>query len=151
MFIFFNENDASLNYFVDNGGSIVGNLNNMSYTTLVNNIGSSLILSQSQNKQSIDLYGDFQFSGVYYSSQNSYTLLRYVDNLGTINYKNQTMGQTNRIAGISLSENIDYLNVSFQGQINIYNLIMQTSTTTEKQLYVSGFTQTLSMNRWIKK
>lgn len=146
----FNESDAVLDYYVDNGGSITGNFDNLSYTTLINNVGGALTLSQAKNSQSLDLYGNVDFSGVYYSSLNSYTLLRFVENEGFITYANQTMNATNRIAGITLSTNVDYLNVSYNGEIKVYNVTMQTNTTTAKQLYVSGFAQTLSMNRYIK-
>ncbi|MDY0075129.1 MAG: hypothetical protein RBR75_04590, partial [Acholeplasmataceae bacterium] len=146
----FNQSDALFDYFIEEGGTITGNLINISYTTLINNVGGPMILSQATNEQSLDLYGDVDFSGLYTSSLNSYTLIRFVENKGDIIYKNQTVGQTNRIAGISLSTNIDYLNVTYSGNIHIYNLVMQTNTTTEKQFYVAGFTHTLSMNRIIK-
>lgn len=146
----FNQSDASLDYYTINGSVVTGDLSNVSYTTLINNVGSSLVLSQSQNHQSINLYGNTSFSGVYYSSLNSYTLLRYVENHGDITFANQTALSTTYIAGISLSENIDYLNVSFEGEINAYNLTMQTDTVTNKELYIAGFAYKLSMNRYIK-
>lgn len=146
----FNESSAALDYFVDNGSSYTGNMNNLSWTTLVNNMGGSLTLSQSKNMMSIELVGNVTYSGVYINSQNSYSLLRFVDNLGDITYKNQTLGATSKVAGISLSENIDYLNVSYQGHIAVFNLIMQTNTTTHKELFVSGFSEFLTMNRYIR-
>jgi len=149
-FHLFNESEASLDYYTIDGSTVTGNMNNVSYTMLVNNVGSTMTLSQSKNEASIDLYGTVDFSGLYYSSSNSYTLLRYVENNGNITYKNQTMPATSRIAGISLSTNIDYLNVTYNGNIDVYNIVMQTNTTTAKQLYVAGFSDTLSMNRWIK-
>ena len=146
----FNDSSASLDYFVDNGSTYTGNMDNLSWTTLVNNMGGSLTLSQSKNMMDIELVGNVTYSGLYINSQNSYSLLRFVDNFGHITYKNQTLGQTSKIAGISLSENIDYLNVSYQGSINVFNLIMQTNTTTHKELFVSGFSEFLTMNRYIK-
>ena len=146
----FNESDALLDYYTIDGSTVTGDFGNLSYNTLIYNAGGPLTLSQSKNMQSIDLYGSVDFSGLYQSSANSYTLLRYVENLGNITYANQTMGATSRIAGISLSENIDYLNVVYKGNIHVYNVIMQTNTTVSKQLFVSGFAQTLSMNRYIK-
>lgn len=146
----FNESNASLDYTTDNGGVITGNFTNLKYTTLINNIGQELTISQAKNRQSIELYGNIDFSGLYYSSQNKYTLLRFVDNEGDITYSNQTMAQTTRIAGITLSTNVDFLNVSYAGDIRVYDIEMQTNSTTAKQLYVAGFAETLTMDRLIK-
>ena len=146
----FNESNANLDYYTINGSVVTGNLDGVNYTTIINNVGGPLTLSQSKNYQSIDLYGNIAFEGIYASSLDSYTLLRYVENHGDITYANQTVNATAYIGGISLSENIDYLNVTFEGEINAYNLIMQTNTVTDKQLYIAGFAYQLSMNRYIK-
>ncbi len=146
----FNEEQSIFTYYTEDGGNILGNFNNLDYTTLVYNIGSSLTLSQSYNDQAIDLYGAPNYSGLYVSSQNAYTLLRFVENRGKITLKNQTLSETQSIAGISLSENIDYINVVFSGGMDIYNITMQTTTTTEKQLFVAGFAKTITQGRVIK-
>ncbi len=146
----FNEQEAVLDYYVDNAGTITGNMSGLTYATLIYNLGSTFTLSQSKNAQSINLYGITNYSGLYLSSSNQQTLLRFVENEGTITLKDQTLLNTVSIAGISLSENIDYLNVSFTGNIYAYNLVMQTNTVTAKQLFVAGIAQTLTMNRWIR-
>ena len=141
----FNHDDASFIQYL--GGS--GNFNNLSYTTLIYNHGQELTLSQSRNEQDLNLVGDIDLSGLYHSTNNSYTLIRFVENLGDIIYENQVMASTTYIAGISLSENIDYLNVRYFGTIRVSNVTMQSNNVTEKELYLSGITTTLSMNRKI--
>lgn len=126
------------------------NFTNLSYTTLLYNIGSGVTLSQSRNDADINLVGSQDFSGVYHSTQNAQSLLRFVENNGNIEFKNQTMTQTMSIAGISLSSNIDYLNVTYDGNIRITNVTMQTTTTVERELFVAGITKTLTQGRWIR-
>jgi hypothetical protein len=144
----FNHQDASFDYYTES--PLSGNFTNLDYTTLVYNIGQSLTLSQSRNNMDMELVNVYNFSGVYYSTLNSYTLLRFVENKGDITLKNQTLAETTSIAGISLAENIDYLNVTYDGEIKAFNLIMQGNASTEKQLFIAGITKTLIMNRYIK-
>lgn len=144
----FNTSQASLDYYTES--PLSGDFTNLDYTTLVYNIGQSLTISQSRNTMDMEIVNVYNYSGVYYSTQNAYTLLRFVENHGDITLKNQTMAQTTYIAGISMSTNIDYLNVTYDGNIRAYNLTMQGNNTIQKQLFISGITHTLTMNRFIK-
>jgi hypothetical protein len=126
------------------------NFTNVSYTTLIYNIGSGITMSQSRNNAHISITGTTDFSGVYHSTQNALSLLRFVENNGNIEYLNQTMTQTMSIAGITLSENVDYLNVTYDGNIRVMNVTMQSSTTVDRQLFVAGITKTLTQGRVIR-
>jgi hypothetical protein len=126
------------------------NFTNLSYTTLVYNIGSGITLSQSKNDADVSITGSTNFSGVYHSTQNAQSLLRFVENNGDIEYLNQTMSQTMSLSGITLSENIDFLNVTYDGNIRVMNVTMQTSTTVERQLFISGIAKTLTQGRYIR-
>jgi hypothetical protein len=147
----FNEASGVLNYYTINQGTgvVTGNFNNLNYTTLIYNTGSEITLSQSYNKANIDLYGTPNYSGIYYSTSNQSSLLRFVENKGDITYQNQTMSQSLNIAGISLSENINYLNVTYDADIRVSNVIMQTSGS-DKELFVAGITKTLTNGKYIK-
>ncbi|MDX9691385.1 MAG: hypothetical protein RBT45_02955, partial [Acholeplasmataceae bacterium] len=144
----FNDQEAVLDYYTES--PLAGNFTNLAYTTLVYNIGQSLTLSQSKNEMDMEIVNVYNYSGVYYSTQNAYTLLRFVENNGDITLKNQTISQTTKIAGITLSENVDYLNVTYDGAIRAYNLTLQGNNSIEKQLFIAGITHILTMNRYIK-
>ncbi|MBU1143478.1 MAG: hypothetical protein KKH92_07535, partial [Firmicutes bacterium] len=147
----FNESTGTLRYYTVNQGTgaVTGNFNNLNYTTLVYNVGSGVILSQSRNNADIEIYGSYDYSGVYHSTANASSMLRFVENKGDIIYQNQTMSATQNIAGISMSENIDYLNVSYDGVIRVSNVLMQTAGF-NKELFVSGITKNLTNGRYIK-
>ena len=142
----FNEQTATLNYYtIDGGSNVTGNFNNLNYTSLIYNIGSGVVLSQSRNLADITIYGNHNYSGVYHSTANATSVLRFVENKGDIIYQNQTTTNTLNIAGISVSENIDYLNVTYDGTIRVSNIVMQT-TTAHKELFVAGITK--NFNKW---
>ncbi|MBU1093098.1 MAG: hypothetical protein KKH01_01405 [Firmicutes bacterium] len=140
----YNTDTASLVYYT--GSPAVGNFNNLEYTSLIYNIGSGLTLSQANNNSDMNIVSSYDYSGVYVSDSNQPSLLRFVENSGDIEYSNQTMEQTMSIAGITLSENVDFLNVTYDGTIKAYNLIMQGSNYVEKQLFVAGIAKTLTHN-----
>lgn len=144
----YNEPTSKLIYYTTSPAS--GNFNNLSYTTLVNNVGSGLIISQARNRADMEMITSFDFSGVYISHANSHSLLRFVENKGNIIFKDQTITQTVNISGISLSLNISYLNVSFDGNIHVYNMQMETDNITNKELFISGITRTLSNSKYIR-
>jgi hypothetical protein len=146
----YNHEDAKFTYYVDQAGVITGNFVNLNYTSLVYNVGQGVTLSQSRNKAPIDLYGATNYSGVYLSTNDAPSLLRFVTNEGNITLKNQTIAATTRIAGISLSENVNYLNVTYNGEISVYNVVMQTAGSVHKELFVSGITHMLTQGYWIK-
>ncbi|BCR36238.1 hypothetical protein [Mariniplasma anaerobium] len=147
----YNMSTGSLNYYTVNQstGVVTGNFSNLNYTTLVYNVGSGVTLSQSYNNADIEIYGAYNYSGIYYSTTNQASLLRFVENKGDITYQNQTMSQTQNIAGISLSTNINYLNVVYNAELRVSNVLMQTSGS-DKELFVAGITKTLTNGKYIK-
>ncbi len=147
----FNKSTALLRYYTVNQstGVVTGNFNNLNYTTLVYNVGSGVVLSQAYNYADIKLYGASQYSGVYYSTTNQASLLRFVENKGDITFEDQSMSQTLNIAGISLSTNINYLNVVYDAEIRVSDITMQTSGS-DKELFVAGITKTLTNGKYIK-
>lgn len=147
----FNMSTGLLHYYTINisTGVVTGDFSNINYTTLVYNTGAGVTLSQSYNNADIEIYGAYDYSGVYYSTSNQTSLLRFVENKGDITYQNQTMSQTQKIAGISLSENINYLNVTYDADIRVSNVVMQTSGS-DKELFVAGITNTLTNGKYIK-
>jgi hypothetical protein len=148
----FNEATGTLEYYTVSqpSGTIVGDFTNILYTTLIYNVGSSLTLSQAQNDADITIVGSYNYSGVYHSSTNAQTILRFVENDGDILFQNQSLAQTTSFAGISLSLNINYLNVTYDGSIHILSITMQSTNTVQEQLYVAGITQTLTSGKYIK-
>lgn len=148
----FNETTGTLEYYTVSqpSGTIIGDFSNIVYTTLIYNVGSTLTLSQAKNDADMVIVGNYSYSGVYHSSTNAQTLLRFVENDGNILYQNQSLAQTTSFAGISLSLNIDYLNVSYDGDIHILGVTMQSTNTVQEQLYVAGITQTLTSGKYIK-
>jgi len=147
----FNQSTGTLRYYTVNQGTgvVTGNFNNLNYTTLVYNVGTGVILSQSRNNADIEIYGSYDYSGIYHSTANASSLLRFVENKGNITYQNQTMPTTLTIAGFSVSDNIDYLNVTYNGTIRVSNVIMQTSGS-NKELFVSGIAKSLTNGRYIR-
>jgi hypothetical protein len=148
----FNEVTGTLEYYTVSqpSGTIVGDFSNIVYTTLIYNVGSALTLSQAKNDADINIVGNYSYSGIYHSTTNAQTLLRFVENDGDILYQNQSLAQTTSFAGISLSLNIDYFNVTYDGSIHILGVTMQSTNTVQEQLYVAGITQTLTSGKYIK-
>lgn len=145
----FNQETATFVYYTITGGVVFGDFSNLDYTTLVYNVGQGITLSQSKNDMNINLYGTTSFSGVYHSSNNSDTLLRFVENNGDITFENQTLAATTSIAGITQSENVSFLNVIYDGSIKVYNVNMFSTNSVERQLFISGFAKTLTMGESI--
>jgi len=149
----FNEESAEFIYYTVNPstGTITGDFTNLEYTTLIINIGQSLILSQARNEMDILIYGQYDYSGVYYSTNQAYTYLRFVENNGNITFQNQSLSGILSIAGITQSTNIDFLNVTYNGNINMLNITMQSSVNNaHRELFVAGIAKTLSNGRFIK-
>jgi len=124
------------------------------YAALIYDISSSdVTISRSYN------YADFNFdNNVYYeisllySSENdNETLLRFVANYGDINYLNNsgateiTLATDLYIAGITLEDHVDYLNVYNYGEINVVNIDLGSN-----DLYVAGFAKELADTHYIK-
>ena len=125
------------------------------YAALIYDVSSSAVtISRSYN------YADFSYDknvydeiGLLYSSENNNdTLLRFVANYGDIDYMNNA-GATEIvlatdlvIAGITLEENVDYLNVYNYGEINVVNLDIGSN-----ELFVAGFSKTLAADHYMKK
>lgn len=119
------------------------NNNNFSYASLVYDLGTTgVTLSQSTNFS--DHIINDNYSGVFYSKNNAPSLLRFVENKGNINFNNSIINKEVSIAGISLSENINYLNVYFSGNINV------TGISGDYPLWISGISKTLSSNYYLK-
>lgn len=122
----------------------INSYTNFNYSALVYDIGSAgVILSQSTNYANYEIIGNYNFSGVFLSKNNSQSLLRFVENRGDITYKDQTFLSERSIAGITLSTNIDFLNVYFSGNIFVYN------TVSAYPLWVAGIAKELSVDRYM--
>ncbi|MBE0700370.1 MAG: hypothetical protein IH571_01660, partial [Acholeplasmataceae bacterium] len=147
----YNQSSSHLQYYTVNpgNGQVTGDFSNLSYTSLVYNIGQGVVLSQSRNNANIEIYGNYDYSGVYHSVNQAASLLRFVTNNGDITFQNQTMGSTRMFAGITLSQNVDFLNVTYDGIIRISNILMQTSGS-DKELFVAGITHTLTNGKYMK-
>ncbi|GEM_PF-737290 len=124
------------------------------FTGTIFDIGSSPVtLSRVYN------YGDFSYdnayytviSPLYYSQNNSATLIRYSANYGNISYMNSggasliTLTTGLKIAGITTSTQVSFLNVDNYGDITVVNVSLATYT-----LYVAGITKVLSSGKYIK-
>ncbi len=96
-----------------------------------------------------DVYHDI--SGLYYSVNDNDTLLRYVANYGDISYMSSsgttqiTAGTDINISGITLSANVDYLNVYNYGNITVVNVNLGSN-----HLYISGIAELLSAGNYMK-
>ncbi|MFA6626951.1 MAG: hypothetical protein WCT17_00265 [Bacilli bacterium] len=112
------------------------------YTSLVYDISSTgVILSQSSNDGDHSLSINYpNMSGVFYSKNNAPSLLRFVENKGDITYTGVSITSETKIAGISTSSNIDYLNVYYSGTILLKNV---TSTV---PLWIAGIAHSLTGN-----
>ncbi|MFA7435338.1 MAG: hypothetical protein WC006_03115 [Bacilli bacterium] len=122
----------------------INSYTNFNYSALVYDIGSEgVILSQSTNYANYEIIGNYNFSGVFLSKNNSQSLLRFVENRGDITYKDQTFLSERSIAGITLSTNIDFLNVYFSGNIFVYN------TVSAYPLWVAGIAKELSVDKYM--
>lgn len=125
---------------------------NFKYANLVYDLGEGVILVQSENHANFTIDGNsedyvgnnFNYSGVFVNELNKYSRMEFVSNYGDITYKNLTFSSERSIAGISLSENIDYLNAYFSGNIYVLN------TTSSFPIWISGITKVLSPNRYMK-
>ena len=90
-------------------------------------------------------------SPLYYSLNNSNTLIRYSANYGDISFMNNNGASTITavsdlvISGISSSTNINYLNVHNYGDITVVSINLGAYA-----LYVSGITKTLSSDKYVK-
>ena len=112
---------------------------------LVYDLGTAgVVLSQSDNESDCEIVGDYDFSGVFHSENNAPSLLRFVENRGKITYRNQTPGREINIAGITLSEKVNYQSVFFSGSIEVYNV------TTAHSFWISVITKTLTSGYYIK-
>ena len=124
------------------------------YVSLIFDVSSyAVTLSRSYN------YGDltydsniyYDISGLYYSTNNNATLLRYVANYGDISYmvnsgQSQMSLATNvYIAGITRNTNVNYLNVYNYGEINVVNVNLGTYT-----LNIAGISTQLTSGKYIK-
>ncbi len=117
----------------------------LTYTTLLLNLSTSgITLSQSENTADTDINTRIDFSGVYHSTEDATSLLRFVENSGDIIFHPTTLTTETKISGITLSNNVDFLNVTMSGDIKAYNI------GTSAQLWLAGFSTNLSAGRYIK-
>ena len=135
-------------YLENNGGFTSPSFNSFKYTGLIYDISNSNVtLSQSINTTKfIFNYYVKNFSPIYYSENNNTTLLRYVENSGDVifrGFENKT--DTLYVSGITQSNNVDFLNVYYSGNIVVYDI------DSTKDIYASGITTTLNQNRYIKQ
>lgn len=137
----------------DGSGStiVTDDFANLKYTTLIYDYGTAgVVLSQSSNSSDCELEGYAQFSGVFHSENGAPSVLRFVENEGKIIFKNQNLpyfeeGPTDVIiAGITLSENVNYLSVYFSGVIGVYTV------TSGIPIWISGITWTLTKDYYLK-
>lgn len=126
------------------------------YTGTIFDVGSnSIAITLSRVYNHSNLYFDSTYytniSPLYFSINNSPTLIRYSANYGHV-YFMKTGGTTQItiynslvISGISSSTNISYANVENFGNIYAVNLNIQNYS-----LFVSGFSKELSINKYLK-
>ena len=132
-------------YLYNRGALDTNNFSNLRYAPLVYDLGTAgVVLSQSDNESDCEIVGDYDFSVVFHSENNAPSLLRFVENRGKITYRNQTPGREINIAGITLSEKVNYQSVFFSGTIEVYNV------TTAHSFWISGITKTLTSGYYIK-
>ena len=123
------------------------------FTGIIFDVGTSNVTLSRVYNHSDRTYTTGYFTNVsplYYSLNNSNTLIRYSANYGNIAYMNTNLSQMTvnnslTISGISSSLNISYLNVNNYGNIDIVNLNIQTYS-----LFVSGIARELSANKYLK-
>ncbi len=126
------------------------NFSNLKYTSLVYDLATTgVTISQSLNTASHTIYGDYDFSGVFHSENNAPSKLRFVENRGDITYSGTAPTGERKIAGITLSENINFLSVFFTGTITVKDII-QDSEQTNHAFWISGITHKLTENYILK-
>ncbi len=124
------------------------------YTGTIFDIGTSAVTLSRVYNHSNRTYTTGYYTNIsplYYSLNNSSTLIRYSANYGDISFMNNggssqiTVNNSLVISGISSSTNISYLNVENYGNINVVNLNIQNYS-----LYVSGFSKELSVDKYLR-
>ncbi|MCF7932917.1 MAG: hypothetical protein K9K93_07090 [Acholeplasmataceae bacterium] len=131
-------------FLFNDGDFIANNMTNVTHTMLLLNLGEGLTLSQSRNTGDITLPDPINYSGVYLSPTNEPSYLRFVENSGDITLANETVSTPLDIAGITLSQNVEYLNIVASGDITLRNL------SASAIIHVSGITKTLTSGYSIK-
>lgn len=113
---------------------------NFSYTSLIYHIGSQKVtISQSLNKGNCEFLSySKNVSPIYISEKNADTVLRFVENEGSILYQGFNLNDETFISGISTSHNIEYLNVYFSGNIVVKDI------NSNFPLWVAGITNVLN-------
>jgi len=90
-------------------------------------------------------------SPLYYSANNNATLIRYSANFGNISFIRDaglttiTLATNLYVSGITTSSNVNYLNVTNKGTIDVVTVNIGSYL-----LYVSGITNTLTSGKYIK-
>lgn len=124
------------------------------FTGTIFDVGSSAVtLSRVYNHSNRSYTTGYytNISPLYYSLNNSATLIRYSANYGDIAYINNGGASTISavteitISGITSSTNVNYLNVHNYGDISVVSINLGSYA-----LYVSGITKTLTANKYIK-
>ncbi len=141
-----NHSEQAEYIFVYNKGSFSAtDATRFTYTSLIYDMSSyGLVLSQSKNEANHTLTINFaDFSGVFYNELNASSELRFVENSGNIVMNNMTLTQETRIAGISTSQNINYLNTYFSGEIRI------TTITSSYPIWIAGIAYIVSEGKAI--
>ena len=131
------------------------------FAPLINSLSTSgIIVSQSKNEGD-QLYNyHTENSGIILTKGPS--LLRFVENSGNYSLSGFSYNTKLTIAGISISDNVDYLNVINKGEIKIFNLTNTSSVNTtvddsryfddqdDASLRVGGIAVTLSPNKFMR-
>lgn len=134
-------------YLENNGGFISSSFGNFRYTGLIYDIGTSgVTISQSINTSNFEFeYFVSNFSPVFYSENNSTSLLRYVENSGNIIFRNITVSSSPlNVVGITQSTNVDFSNVYYSGDIVVYGI------SSSQDINVASITNILNENRYLK-
>ena len=123
---------------------------NLIYIPIVNSRSTSgITLSQSSNDSNLVFNYDYPYHGVVRT--NGPSLLRFLENYGSVTFQNFTYNRPLTIAGISLSPSIDYANVVQEAEIKLVSLTNGTTTTNYTNIInVAGFTNELASGRYIK-
>ncbi|PKL00601.1 MAG: hypothetical protein CVV56_05645 [Tenericutes bacterium HGW-Tenericutes-1] len=123
------------------------------FTGTIFDIGSSSVTLSRVYNHSNRTYTTGYYTNIsplYYSLNNSSTLIRYSANYGDIAYMNSNLSQMTvsnsiTISGITSSTNVSFLNVQNHGNIDVVNLNIQSYS-----LFVSGISKELSANLFMK-
>ena len=133
-------------YLENSGTFTTASITNFKYTALIYDISTTgVTLSQAVNHADFTFTTNYPaFSAVFFSEQNAPSTLRFVENKGDLTYNDLTLSAATYIAGITLSTNINFLNVYYSGTIRVYNI------SSSYALWISGITTTLTTGKYLR-